>query len=35
VDGVPTRSCAMQVDSVADKAVTTIEGLSPDGRHPV
>jgi isoquinoline 1-oxidoreductase alpha subunit len=25
----------MQVDSVADKAVTTIEGLSPDGRHPV
>jgi len=35
VDGVPTRSCATQVDSVVGKAVTTIEGLSPDGRHPV
>jgi len=35
VDGVPTRSCATQVDSVAGKAVTTIEGLSADGRHPV
>jgi isoquinoline 1-oxidoreductase alpha subunit len=35
VDGVPTRSCATQVGEVAGKAVTTIEGLSPDGRHPV
>jgi isoquinoline 1-oxidoreductase alpha subunit len=35
VDGVPTRSCATQVDSVVGKAVITIEGLSPDGRHPV
>jgi len=35
VDGVPTRSCATQVGEVVGKAVTTIEGLSPDGRHPV
>jgi isoquinoline 1-oxidoreductase alpha subunit len=35
VDGVPTRSCATQVESVVGKAVTTIEGLSSDGRHPV
>jgi isoquinoline 1-oxidoreductase alpha subunit len=35
VDGVPTRSCATHVDSVVGKAVTTIEGLSPDGHHPV
>jgi isoquinoline 1-oxidoreductase alpha subunit len=35
VDGVPTRSCATQAGEVVGKAVTTIEGLSPDGRHPV
>jgi len=35
VDGVPTRSCATPVSSVVDKAVLTIEGLSPDGHHPV
>jgi isoquinoline 1-oxidoreductase alpha subunit len=35
VDGVPTRSCATQVDTVVGKTVITIEGLSPDGRHPV
>ena len=35
VDGVPTRSCATQVGETVGKAVTTIEGLSPDGRHPV
>ena len=35
VDGVPTRSCTTEVGSVASKKVTTIEGLSPDGTHPV
>jgi isoquinoline 1-oxidoreductase alpha subunit len=35
VDGVPTRSCSTQVGEVVGKAVTTIEGLSPDGLHPV
>lgn len=33
VDGVPTRSCSTPVASVANKQVTTIEGLSPTGEH--
>jgi isoquinoline 1-oxidoreductase alpha subunit len=35
VDGTPTRSCQRRVASVAGTNVTTIEGLSPDGTHPV
>ena len=35
VDGTPTRSCQRRVASVAGANVTTIEGLSPDGSHPV
>ena len=35
VDGVAQKSCLMTVDEVAGKEVTTIEGLSPDGDHPV
>ena len=35
VNGVPTRSCTTQVGSIGDQTVTTIEGLSPDGTHPV
>jgi isoquinoline 1-oxidoreductase alpha subunit len=35
VDGRPVRSCSVPVSAVAGKAVTTIEGLSPDGTHPV
>jgi isoquinoline 1-oxidoreductase alpha subunit len=35
VDGVATRSCSVPVSAVGDAAVTTIEGLSPDGSHPV
>ena len=35
VNGVPTRSCTTEVGSVAGKSVTTIEGLSLDGSHPV
>lgn len=35
VDGVAVRSCQMTVAEVAGKEVTTIEGLSPDGDHPV
>jgi len=35
VDGTPTRSCQRRVASVAGASVTTIEGLSPDGTHPV
>ena len=36
VDGEPVRSCLATVGSVADKAVTTIEGLASKGElHPV
>ena len=33
LNGVSTRSCITPVDSVEGAAVTTIEGLSPDGDH--
>src|SRR4051794_5924075 len=35
IDGKATRSCAMPVSLVEGKSVTTIEGLSPDGNHPL
>ena len=36
VDGVATRSCSVPVDAVEGAAITTIEGLSPNGGlHPV
>jgi isoquinoline 1-oxidoreductase subunit alpha len=35
VDGAPVRSCTLPVENVGNRAVTTIEGLSPDGRHRV
>jgi isoquinoline 1-oxidoreductase alpha subunit len=35
IDGQPVRSCSFPVSAAAGKAVTTIEGLSPDGTHPV
>jgi aerobic-type carbon monoxide dehydrogenase small subunit (CoxS/CutS family) len=35
VDGEATRSCTTPVSAVAGRNVTTIEGLSADGRHPV
>jgi isoquinoline 1-oxidoreductase alpha subunit len=35
VDGEATRSCVTPMAAVAGKAVTTIEGLSPDGSHPL
>ena len=35
LDGVAVRSCVLPVSSVADQAITTIEGLSSDGTHPV
>ena len=35
LDGVAVRSCSLPVSSVGDKAITTIEGLSPEGAHPV
>ena len=35
VDGEATRSCVTPVASVAGKRITTIEGLSRDGSHPL
>jgi len=35
LNGQPVRSCSYPVGNVAGKKVTTIEGLSPDGSHPV
>jgi isoquinoline 1-oxidoreductase alpha subunit len=35
IDGAPVRSCQTQVSTVGTKKVTTIEGLSPDGSHPL
>ena len=35
VNGRAVRSCGITVGEVAGKAITTIEGLSPDSTHPV
>jgi aerobic-type carbon monoxide dehydrogenase small subunit (CoxS/CutS family) len=36
VDGQQTRSCVAQVGKVANKRITTIEGVEKDGRlHPL
>lgn len=35
VDGKAERACQVTVDDVAGKAVTTIEGLDPNGDHRV
>ena len=36
LDGEPIRSCSLPVSAVgADQKITTIEGLSPDGSHPL
>lgn len=34
-DGLPIRACVTPVSAVAGKKITTIEGLSADGSHPV
>ncbi|HSE52866.1 MAG TPA: (2Fe-2S)-binding protein [Gemmatimonadales bacterium] len=33
--GVATRSCVLPVSAVRGAEITTIEGLSPDGTHPL
>jgi isoquinoline 1-oxidoreductase alpha subunit len=35
LDGAPVRSCKLVVGAVGSRKVVTIEGLSPDGAHPV
>lgn len=35
VDGKPVRSCLTTLEEVEGKKITTIEGLSEEGNHPV
>ncbi len=35
IDGAATYSCLTPVSAVEGREVTTIEGLSPDGSHPL
>lgn len=35
VDGQPVRACIVQAGMVEGQSITTIEGLSVDGNHPV
>ena len=35
VDGRPVRSCSVPAATAIGKPVLTIEGLSPDGSHPI
>ncbi|MGB1283841.1 MAG: (2Fe-2S)-binding protein [Polaribacter sp.] len=35
VDGTAVRSCQLQIENATDFEITTIEGLSEDGNHPL
>ena len=35
LEGAPVRSCQVSVADASGRKITTIEGLSPDGTHPV
>lgn len=35
VDGAAMRSCVLPIANVGNKKITTIEGLSEDGTHPL
>jgi aerobic-type carbon monoxide dehydrogenase small subunit (CoxS/CutS family) len=35
IDGKAVRSCSYPIASIAGKSITTVEGLSTDGTHPV
>ena len=35
VDGTAVRSCLTLMGNINGRAITTVEGLSPDGTHPV
>jgi isoquinoline 1-oxidoreductase subunit alpha len=35
VDGQPVRSCSFPLAAAAGKSITTIEGVSRDGSHPI
>lgn len=35
LDGIATRSCLLPVSAIGNQRITTIEGLSEKGNHPV
>jgi aerobic-type carbon monoxide dehydrogenase small subunit (CoxS/CutS family) len=35
LDGQPIRSCVVPISAAEGKEITTIEGLAPDGTHPL
>lgn len=35
LDGIAMRSCIMPISAVGNKEITTIEGLSENGEHPI
>lgn len=35
LDGEPVRSCSLPVSAIGNKKITTIEGISTNGLHPV
>jgi len=35
IDGQPTRACLTPISSVGKSQITTIEGLNPNGEHPL
>jgi isoquinoline 1-oxidoreductase subunit alpha len=35
LDGIAARSCVLPIDIVKNKPITTIEGISMEGDHPV
>jgi isoquinoline 1-oxidoreductase alpha subunit len=35
LDGTAVRSCSLTINQLEGKSITTIEGLSEDGSHPV
>ena len=35
LDGQPIRSCGLPIGSIGARRITTIEGLSPQGTHPL
>jgi aerobic-type carbon monoxide dehydrogenase small subunit (CoxS/CutS family) len=35
IDGSAMRSCILEIATIGDKKITTIEGLSEDGNHPL
>src|SRR6202162_683178 len=35
INGQAMRSCSVPIGALKNASITTIEGLSPDGKHPV